>query len=62
MDGGVVRSGRLHFLNGEKDYKVVFDDLHLFSRHFTFVFNCFVMMQVFNFLNCRKIHEEVLII
>ena len=25
----------------------------------TFVFNTFVMMQVFNFINARKIHDEV---
>ncbi len=28
------------------------------SRHFTFVFNFFVMLQVFNFLNARKLKDE----
>lgn len=28
------------------------------SRHFTFIFNTFVMMQIFNFLNCRKLKDE----
>lgn len=55
---GVIRSGRFNYINGEKDYKVVYESLHIFSRHFTFIFNTFVMMQVFNFLNCRKLHEE----
>ena len=27
----------------------------------TFIFNTFVMMQVFNFMNARKIHDEVTI-
>ena len=30
-----------------------------YSRHFTFIFNVFVMMQVFNFMNARKLHEEI---
>lgn len=54
---GHVRSGRFNYLNGDKDYKIVYENLHIFSRHFTFIFNTFVMMQVFNFLNCRKLHE-----
>lgn len=29
------------------------------SRHFTIVFNTFVMMQVFNFFNCRKLQDEL---
>lgn len=28
------------------------------SRHFTYVFNIFVFMQIFNFFNVRKIREE----
>ena len=28
------------------------------SRHFTFVFNFFVMLQLFNFLNARKLKDE----
>ena len=29
-----------------------------FSRHMTIVFTSFVMMQVFNMINARKIHDE----
>ena len=28
------------------------------SRHYTYNFNVFVMMQIFNFVNARKIHDE----
>ncbi len=58
--GGTVRSGRFKFVNGEKDYQDVFLAHRIFSRHFTFIFNTFVMMQVFNFVNCKKLHEEVI--
>lgn len=44
--GGTVRSGRFYNIYGDIDY---------------FIFNAFVMMQVFNFLNARKLHEEVLL-
>ena len=57
---GLARSGRLIFVNGTPDYETCFNDLHLYSRHFTFVFNTFVMMQVFNFVNSRKLHDEVM--
>lgn len=29
------------------------------SRHYTYTFHVFVMMQVFNFFNARKIHDEL---
>ncbi len=29
------------------------------SRHLTVVFNVFVLMQVFNLINARKIHDEI---
>jgi len=55
--GGTVRSGRMKTVSGAPDYEIVFDQYRIFSRHFTFVFNTFVMMQVFNFVNCKKLHE-----
>lgn len=57
--GGNVRSGRFYYLNGDKDYEVAFEATKIYSRHFTLIFNVFVMMQVFNFLNARKLYEEV---
>ena len=54
-----VRSGRLYKLNGDEDYKPYFDDPNIGpSRHFTYIFNIFVLMQLFNELNCRKIRDE----
>ena len=58
---GTIRSGRSIFISGEPDYDTILNETGIFSRHFTFVFNAFVMMQVFNFVNCRKIQDEVLI-
>lgn len=60
MDGGTVRSGRFKLVGGGSDYETVFEEYGTYSRHFTFVFNTFVMMQVFNFLNSRKLNDEVL--
>lgn len=57
MIGGTVRSGRNIFINGTDDYNPIYTATGISSRHFTFIFNTFVMMQVFNFLNARKLHE-----
>ena len=57
VEGGTVRSGRFNYISGKDDYGHIHEELHLYSRHFTFIFNAFVMMQIFNFLNCRKLHE-----
>jgi Ca2+ transporting ATPase len=55
--GGTVCSGRFNSISGQEDYKPCFDATGIFSRHFTFIFNTFVMLQIFNFVNCRKIHD-----
>ena len=47
-----VRSGLLSY--GEYD-----EPLDVDSRHFTYGFNIFVMMQVFNFINARKIDDSL---
>lgn len=57
--GGTVRSGRFYTVAGESDYSAVFLETGVYSRHFTFIFNTFVMLQIFNFLNARKLHEEL---
>ena len=57
--GGTVCSGRLYTIEGHDDYQTVFADTKVYSRHFTFIFNAFVMMQLFNFINARKLHDEV---
>jgi Ca2+ transporting ATPase len=53
---GYVRSGRFYMPNGDDDYWPIFKETRIYSRHFTFIFNTFVMMQVFNFMNARKLH------
>jgi Ca2+ transporting ATPase len=57
-DQQYVRSGRLHYVDGGSDYA---DDYILYgpSRHLTFLFNTFVLMQLFNFVACRKINDEI---
>lgn len=58
-DDRYVRSGRNYRLDGSKDYREYFDDLDIGpSRHFTYIFNIFVLMQIFNQLNCRRIRDE----
>ncbi len=54
--GGTIRSGRFYFVNGKNDYATVFNEHHIYSRHFTIIFNVFVMMQIFNFVNARKLY------
>jgi Ca2+ transporting ATPase len=56
---GMARSGRMIKINGDDDYQSIYNATHIYSRHITFVFNTFVMMQIFNFFNSRKIHNEV---
>lgn len=57
--GGTVCSGRFYWINGDSDYENIFKATKYYSRHYTFVFNTFVMFQIFNFINSRKIHGEV---
>jgi P-type Ca2+ transporter type 2B len=55
----LVRSGRRYILSGESlDYSFAIEFSIGPSRHFTFIFNTFVMMQIFNFLNARKLKDE----
>lgn len=57
--GGTVRSGRMITVSGAHDYKDILETTEIYSRHFTFIFNTFVMLQLCNFISCRKIHEEL---
>jgi Ca2+ transporting ATPase len=40
------------------DFSDYYAKYHVNSRHFTFIFTTFVLMQFFNFFNCRKIYDE----
>ncbi len=54
-----VASGRLYDATGAiKRYQCVLDVFEVPSRHFTIIFNTFVLLQFFNFFNARKIHDE----
>jgi len=54
-----VRSGREFMMNGvDLDYSTAMLDLYGPTRHFTFVFNTFVFLQIFNFFSCRKLNDE----
>ncbi|XP_031472538.1 uncharacterized protein LOC116244830 [Nymphaea colorata] len=60
--GGTVRSGRFYTVTGAEDYVSIYNETMIYSRHFTFIFNTFVLLQIFNFLNSRKLHEEILLV
>ena len=53
-----VRSGRLYQLNGDDDYAPYIASVGA-SRHMTVIFDTFVFMQIFNFVNARKLEDEV---
>lgn len=56
---GTVISGRYFFVRtGEEDYIAMEAELGP-SAHFTYVFNIFVWLQIFNFINARKINDEI---
>ena len=55
----MVRSGRLFYLDGSEDYEEYQDDTDVGpSRHFTYIFNIFVIMQLFNQICARRIKDE----
>lgn len=59
-NGEFVISGRLYTYKGYKDYKEKYDDPEIGpSRHFTYIFNIFVLMQLTNEINARKLRNEV---
>ena len=59
---GTIVSGRFYNFLGQAEYETAFQATGNYSRHFTFIFNTFVMLQLFNFINARKIHDEVTIL
>ena len=55
-----VISGRLYHLDGTDDYVVYADNPNIGpSRQFTYIFNIFVLLQLTNEINARKIRDEV---
>jgi len=57
-DGEHMRSGRPRMVTEIADDYLRFYDIVGPSRHYTFIFNTFILMNLFNFINCRKIHDE----
>ena len=55
---GFVYPGRPFTLNGDPLYEKYIKS-YGYSRHLTIVFATFVLMQVFNMINARKINDEV---
>lgn len=54
---GMIYPGRMNEWNGTPLYSK-FIDKEGPSRHYTFIFTAFVLMQIFNMVCCRKIHDE----
>jgi len=47
-------------MNGlDNEYNAIEKIFKTPSRHYTYVFNVFVWMQIFNFLNARKLKDEI---
>ena len=57
-DSDTIISGRYKTFDGESDYEKYYSEMGP-SRHLTVIFNTFVMMQIFNELNARKIEDEL---
>jgi Ca2+ transporting ATPase len=53
-----VRSGRNFEVDGDEDYKDLYGENGP-SRHLTYIFNIFVLLQLFNMFNARRIHDEL---
>lgn len=56
-NNGYVVSGRPYDWNGDNLYKN-YEQEYGASRHMTIVFNCFVWLQIFNFVGSRRINDE----
>ena len=54
---GYIYPGRLTEWNGDPLY-IKYAEKEGPSRHYTFIFTAFVLMQIFNMVCCRKIHDE----
>ena len=58
QENGNIVAGRSYTFSGDELY-LKYEHEHGPSRHYTIVFTVFVMMQVFNMLNARKINDEI---
>lgn len=55
-----VISGRNYDFNGSESYEPYYNDPNIGpSRHFTYLFNIFVLLQLTNQINSRKLRDEI---
>lgn len=59
LKDGMIISGRGKMIDTPDDDYDRFEKAYGPSRHYTYVFNVFVMMQIGNFLNARKLQDEL---
>ena len=58
-NGEFVGNGRLYDFQGNEEYLRMYNDPNYGpSRHFTYVFNIFVLLQLCNEINSRKLRDE----
>jgi magnesium-transporting ATPase (P-type) len=55
---GFVFPGRAKDWQGKALYTSKMETQDGSSRHFTFIFTAFVLMQIFHMVCCRKVHDE----
>ena len=55
---GFVYPGRAKDWSGKELYTPKMEMQYGSSRHFTFIFTAFVLMQIFHMICCRKVHDE----
>ena len=55
---GLVASGREKMIGSADDDYARYEEAYGPSRHFTYLFNIFVLMQISNFFNARKLEDE----
>lgn len=56
----LIRSGRHSmFFSTQTDYNEYLWEQIGASRHLTFIFNLFVVLQLFNLISCRYINDEI---
>lgn len=56
----VVNGLNSNLLLDTPSYSNVYNTYGIHSRHLTVVFNIYALMQIFNFLNCRKTKDKMI--
>ena len=53
-----VVSGRVNEYGANSTYAEIFNETGVYSRHLTWVFQFFVMMQIWNLICCSRIYND----